>query len=130
MHKETRERLRMYHIGGETLAMALATLWVVFAPTQPAPQRTPVDYQTLLHLQATHVILRAQSEESVSVELRVPMALVNTLLTEERFKEAIDLRVPEALIEHLYGAGRLSGLEKSPLYRIGLFSGEISVAPH
>jgi hypothetical protein len=110
--------------------MALATLWVVFTPTQPAPQPTPVDYQTLLHLQAAHVILRAQSEEPVSVELRVPMVLVTTPLTEERSKEAIDLRVPEALLEHLYGAGRPAGLQKSLSYRIGLFSGEISVAPH
>jgi hypothetical protein len=103
----------MYSVCSETLAMALATLWVVFTPTQPAPQPTPVDYQTRLYLQAAHVILQAQSEEPVSVELRVPIGLLRTLLTEERSKEAIALRVPEALLEHLYGAGQLSGLEKS-----------------
>jgi hypothetical protein len=45
--------------------------------------------------------------------LRVPEALVHALFTEQRSSETIDLRVPEALLEHLYGAGRLSGLEKS-----------------
>ena len=39
---------------------------------------------------------------------------MNALRTEERSSEMIDLRVPEALLEHLYGAGRVSGLEKSP----------------
>ena len=120
----------MYSICGETLAMALVALWVVFTPVQPVPQTMPVDYQTLPHLQAAHVILWAQSEEPVSVELRVPTALVHTLLTEERSRETIDLRVPEALLEHLHGAERVSGLEKSPILWKGLFPDEISVAPH
>jgi hypothetical protein len=96
--------------------MALAALWVVFTPAQLIPQTMSVDYQTLPHLQTAPVILWAQPGEPVRVELRVPMALVNTLLAEERSSEIIDLRMPEALLEHLDGAGRVSG--------------EISVAPH
>ena len=107
----------MYSICGKTLAMALAALWVVFTPIQPVPQTTPIDYQTLPHLPAAHVILWAQSEEPVSVELRVPTVLVNALLTEERSSETINLRVPEALLEHLYGAEASvrAGEEPSPV---------------
>ena len=39
---------------------------------------------------------------------------MNALLTEEHSSKTLDLRVPEALLEHLYGAGRVSGLEKIP----------------
>ena len=59
-----------------------------------------------------------------------PRLLVNALLTEERSSETIDLRVPEALLEHLYGAGRVSGLKKSPILWNEFLSGEISVALH
>jgi hypothetical protein len=45
--------------------------------------------------------------------LHVPEVLVKTLRTEERSSETLDLRVPEELLKHLYGAGRVSGLEKS-----------------
>jgi hypothetical protein len=93
----------MYSICSETLAMALVALWVVFTPTQPFPQTMPVDYQTLPHLQAAHVILWAQSEKPVSVELRVPIGLVHMLPTEDQPRETIDLRVPEALLAHLHG---------------------------
>ena len=105
----------MYSICGKTLAMALAALWVVFTPIQPVPRTMPIDYQILPQPPAAHDILWSQSEEPVSVELRVPAALVNTLLTEEHPSETIDLRMPEALLEHLYGAGQMSGLEKSPV---------------
>jgi len=104
----------MYSIGGKILGMAMASLWVVFTPTQPVPPPTTANYSTLPHLPAAHVTLLSQSEEPPNVELRVSEALVNALLTEKRSGEMIDLRVPEALLEHLYGAGRVSGLEKSP----------------
>ena len=104
----------MYSIYGKTLGMAIAALWVVFTPTQPVPPTTTANYATLPHAPAAYVALRSPSEQPASVELRVPAALVNTLRTEERSSEMIDLRVPEALLEHLYGAGRVSGLEKSP----------------
>jgi hypothetical protein len=105
----------MFSICGKSLASALAALWVVFTPTQPVPLTTPVNYHALLHSQATHVVLWSQSEEPASIESRVPEALVNALLTERRSNDTIDLRVPEALLEHLYGAGRVSRLEKSPV---------------
>ena len=57
--------------------------------------------------------LWSQSEEPASVELRVPEALVNALLMEERSGELTDLRVAGALLGHLYGVGRVSGLGKS-----------------
>ena len=118
----------MYSICGKTLAIALAALWVVFPSTQPVPLTMTANDHTLPHLPAAHVVLWSQSEELASVELRVPEALVNALLTEERSSETIDLRVPEALPEHLYGAGRISGLEKSPAPWDELFCGKISVA--
>ena len=104
----------MYSIYGKTLGMAMAALWVVFTPTQPVPPTTTANHPTLPHPPAAYVAPWSQSEESASVELRVPEALVHALLTEERSSETLDLRVPEALLEHLYGAGRVSGLEKSP----------------
>ena len=103
----------MCSICGTTLAMALAALWVVFTPTQPVPPTTTASDPTLPHPPA-HVVLWSQSEEPASVELCVPEALMNALLTEEHSSKTLDLRVPEALLEHLYGAGRVSGLEKSP----------------
>ena len=123
-----REGLPMYSICSKTLAIALAALWVVFTPTQPVPPTTPVNDHTLLHSPAAHVVLWSQSEEPACIELRVPEALVNALPTEERSSETIDLRVPEALLEHLYGAGRISGLEKSPAPWDEPFCGKISVA--
>ena len=104
----------MYSIGGKILGMAMAALWVVFTPTQPVPPTTTANYSTLPHLPAAHVAPWSQSEESASVELCVSEALVNALLTEKRSSEMIDLRVPEALLEHLYGDGWLSGLGKIP----------------
>ena len=103
----------MYSIGGKMLGMAMAALWVVFTPTQPIPPTTTANYSTLPHLPAAHVAPWSQSEEPASVELCVSEALVNVLLTEKQSSEMIDLRVPEALLEHLYDAGRVSGLEKS-----------------
>ena len=103
----------MYSIYGKTLGVAMAALWVVFTPIQPAPPTTAT-YPTLPHPPATYGDHRSPSEEPASVELHVPEALVNALRTEERSSEMIDLRVPEALLEHLYDAGRASGLEKSP----------------
>jgi hypothetical protein len=103
----------MYSICGKTLAIALAALWVVFTPTQPVPLTTTVNDPTLPHPPAAHIVLWSQSEAPASVELHVPEVLVKALLTEERSSEMLDLRVPEALLERLYGAGRVSGLEKS-----------------
>jgi hypothetical protein len=117
----------MYSICGTTLAMALATLWVVFTPIQPIPPTTPVDDHTLPYLPPAHGILWTQSEEPIGVGLRIPTTLVNALRAEERSREMIDLRVPEALLEHLYGAGRVSGLERSPTLWHELFSDEMSV---
>src|SRR5712691_5646421 len=102
----------MYSIYGKTLGMAMAALWVMFTPIQPVPPTTTANYPTLPHPPAAYVALWSQSEEPVSVELRVPEALVNALRTEERSSKTLDLRVPEALLEHLYGAGEVSGLEK------------------
>jgi hypothetical protein len=103
----------MYSICGTTLAMALAALWMVFTPTQPVPLTMTVNDPTLPHPPAAHIVLWSRSEAPASVELHVPEVLVKTLLTEERSSETLDLRVPEVLLEHLYGAGRVSGLEKS-----------------
>jgi hypothetical protein len=104
----------MYSIYGKALGMAMAALWVMFTPTQPVPPTTTATSPTLLRPPAAHVALWSQSKEPASVELRIPEALANALLTEERSDETLDLRLPEALLEHLYGAGRVSGLEKSP----------------
>jgi hypothetical protein len=101
----------MYSIYGKALGMAMAALWVVLTPTRPVPPTTTANYPTLPQLPAAYVALRSQSEEPACVELRVPEALVHT---QERSSKTLDLRVPEALLEHLYGAGRVSGLEKSP----------------
>jgi hypothetical protein len=105
----------MYSICGKSLAIALAALWVVFTPTQPVPPTTPVNDHILLHSPAAHAVLWLQSEEPACIELRVPEVLMNVLLTGRRSRNTIDLRVPEALLEHLYGAGQVSGLEKSPV---------------
>jgi hypothetical protein len=69
---------------------------------------------TLPHPPATQAVLWSQAEAPASVELCVPEALVNALLTEESPSHAIDLRVPEVLLRHVYGAGRVSKSEKSP----------------
>ena len=39
---------------------------------------------------------------------------MSMLLTEVSLSNATDLRVPEALLRHVYGAGQVSKLEKSP----------------
>ena len=104
----------MYSIYGKTLSIVMAALWIGFIPTQHIPLTTPADYPTLLHPPVTHVVLWSQSEEPTSVELRVPKALANALLTEGRSSETIALHVPEALLENLYGDGWLSGLGKIP----------------
>ena len=104
----------MYSLYGKTLGMAMAALWVVFTPTQPVPLTTTVNDPTLPHPPAAHIVLWSQSEAPASVELHVPEVLVKALLTEERSSEMLDLRVPEALLEYVYGTGRVSGLGKSP----------------
>ena len=104
----------MYSIYGKTLGVAMAALWMVFTPTQPVPPTTTGNNATLSSPPAVYVALRPSAAQPVSAELCVPEALVNTLLTEERARETLDLRVPERLLEHLYGAGQVSGLEKSP----------------
>ena len=108
----------MSSIGGKTLGMTIVALWVVFTPTQPVPPTLTTNYPMLPHLPAAYVAPWSQSEEPASVELSVPEALVQALLTEERSSKTLDLRVPEALLEHLYGAGRVSGLAKSPARRV------------
>jgi len=104
----------MYSICGTPLAMALAALWVVFTLIQYVLMTTTASDRILPHPSAAHIVMSSQSEEPASVELCVPAALVNALLTEERSSETLDLRVPEALLKHLYGAGWVSGLEKGP----------------
>jgi hypothetical protein len=104
----------MYGICGTTLTIALAALWVVFTPPQPVPRTMPATYPILPHPPAAHVALWSQSTWPAGIELCVPKALTNAPRTEEHSSRSIDLRVPEALLEHLYGAGQLSGLEKSP----------------
>jgi len=103
----------MYSLYGKTLGMAMAALWVVFTPTQPVLPTTTANYPTLAHSPAASVALWSQTEEPASAELRVPAALVNTLLMQKHSSKMLDLRVPEALLEHLYGAGRVSELEKN-----------------
>jgi hypothetical protein len=103
----------MYSICGKTLTIALAALWVVFTPAQPVPLTTTVNDPILPYPPAAHVVLWSQSEAPASIELHVPEVLVKALLTEEHSREMLDLRVPEALLEHLYGTGRALGLEKS-----------------
>ena len=107
-----REGFHMYSICGKTLAIALAALWVVFTPTHPISLTTTINDPTLPLPLAAHVILWSQPEVPASAELHVPEVLVKPLFREERSSEMLDLRVPEALLEHLYGAGRVSGLEK------------------
>ena len=104
----------MYSLYGKTLGMAMAALWVVFTPTQPILPTTTANYPTLPHSPAAYAALWSQTEEPASAELRVPAALVNTLLMEKHASKTLDLRVPEALLEHLYGARRVSGLKKNP----------------
>ena len=104
----------MFSICGKTLTIALAALSVVFTPTQPVPPTTPAAYPTLSYPPAAHVALWSQSQMPAGIELRVPKVHMHTRLIEEYSSETIDLRVPEALLKHLYGAGRLSRLEKSP----------------
>ena len=104
----------MYSICGTTLTIALAALWVMFTPPQPIPPTTPATSPTLPYPPAAPVALWPQSQRPTNIELRVPKVLTNAPLTEEHSGAIIDLRVPEALLEHLYGVGRPSGLEKSP----------------
>ena len=105
----------MYSICGKTLTIALAALWVLFTPTQPVPPTMVANDQALLPPPSAPMVLWSQSTEPASVDLCVPEALVNALHTEERAGEMLDLQVPEALLEHLYNAGQLSRLEKSPV---------------
>jgi hypothetical protein len=104
----------MYSISSKTLAIPLAALGAAFILTWPIPQTTTANYYTPPHPPTAHAVLWSQPEEPASVELCVPEALMNALLTEERPSGTTDLRVPEALLAHLYGAGRVSRLEKSP----------------
>jgi hypothetical protein len=104
----------MYSLYGKTLGMVIAALWMMFTPTQPILPTTPANYPTLPHPPAAYAALWSQSEEPASAELRVPEGLVNALLREERSRETLDLHVPEALLEYLYGAEQVSGLGKSP----------------
>jgi len=104
----------MYSLYGKTLGMAMAALWVVFTPTQPILPTTTANYPTLPHSPAAYAALCVQTEEPASAELHVPAALVNTLLMEKHSGKTLDLRVPEALLEHLYGARQVLGLEKNP----------------
>jgi hypothetical protein len=104
----------MYNICNTALAIILAALGAGFMLTWTTPQLTTAAYHTPPHPPAPSVVLSSQSEEPASDELRVPEGLVNALLTEERFSETIDLRVPRALLIHLYDAGRVWRLEKSP----------------
>jgi hypothetical protein len=103
----------MYSICGKTLAMVLAALWMMFTPSQPVPPTPTAGSPAPLHPLTSPAVLGTQSEEPISIALRVPAALVHAGLTEERSSATIDLRVPEALLAHLYGAGQVSGLEKS-----------------
>jgi hypothetical protein len=96
----------MYSICGTTLTIALAALWVMFTPPQPIPPTTPATSPTLPYPPAAPIALWSQSKRPASIELRVPRALTNAPLTEEHSSERVDLRVPEALLEHLYGTGR------------------------
>jgi hypothetical protein len=104
----------MYNIYGKTLTIALAALWVVCTPTQLVSPIPPATYPTLPYPPAAHFALWSQSQRPAGIELHIPKALTNTQLIEEHSNKTIDLRVPEALLEHLYDSGRLSGLEKSP----------------
>jgi hypothetical protein len=104
----------MSNIFNTALAITLATLGAGFILTWTAPQITTAAYHTPPHRPAISVGLGSRSEEPASDELRVPEALVNALLTEERFSETMDLRVPRALLVHLYDVGRVWRPEKSP----------------
>jgi hypothetical protein len=105
----------MYRLYGKTLGMVMVALWVAFTPTQSVPPARTANYPTLPHPSTAYVALWSQSEVSASAGLRVPEVLMNTLLIEERSREILDLRVPEALLEYLYNAGRVSVLEESPV---------------
>jgi hypothetical protein len=114
-------------ICGMTLTIALAALWVVFTPPQAVPLTTSATSAILPHPPAAHSALWSLSQRPVGIPLCVPEALADTRLTEEHSDGTIDLRVPEALLEHLHSAGRLSGLEKSSALRGEPFADETSV---
>ena len=103
----------MYGICDKTLAIALTTFWGVWLPTQPVSPTT-TNYDILFHPTAVLESLWSRSEAPASVELRMPDTLVHMQFTRERSGETTDLCVPEMLLEHLYGAGQVSGLEKNP----------------
>ena len=94
----------------------MAALWVVFTPPQPVPPTTPANYPTLPHPPAAHVALWSQSKSLLVSSCVYPKHWCARLM-EEHSSETIDLRVPEALLEHLYGAGRAvrAGEEPSPV---------------
>jgi hypothetical protein len=117
----------MYSVCGTTLTIALAALWVMFTPPQPTLPTTPATSPTLPYPPAAPVALWSQSQRPTGIESRVPKALTDAPRTEEHSSETIDLRVPEALLEYLDGAGRLSGLEKSPAPWDEPLQSEISV---
>jgi len=82
------------------LTLTLSLLEMPLSATRPHPS-------------ATCAVLWSQAEGPTSVELRVPEALVSTLLTEQRLSNPIDLCVPGALLTHLYGVGQVLELESS-----------------
>lgn len=91
------------------IIIALFTVLLVAVSTgeTPLPGIPP-------HPPATQAVLWSQSQTPARVALCVPEALVSALLTEVPLSNAIDLRVPEALLRHVYGTGHVSKLEKSP----------------
>jgi hypothetical protein len=108
MAQETRRRaIQQSKIGPIIISLLTVLLVAVSMVGTPLPVTPP-------HPPATQAVLWSQSQAPVSVELCMPEALRSMLLTEVSLGSAIDLRVPEALLRHVYGAGQVSKLEKSP----------------
>lgn len=108
MGQETRRRaIRQSKIGPIIISLLTVLLVAVSTVERPLPVTPPQP-------PATQAVLWSQSQAPVSVELCMPEALMSVLLTEVSLRNAIDLRVPEALLRHVYGAGQVSKLEKSP----------------
>jgi hypothetical protein len=106
--QETRRRaMRQSKIGPIIISLLTVLLVAVSMVETPLPVTPP-------HPPATQAVLWSQSQAPASVELCMPEALISMLFTEVSLRNAIDLRVPDALLRHVYGAGQVSKLEKSP----------------
>ena len=108
MAQETRRRaIQQSKIGLIIISLLTVLLVAVSMVGTPLPVTPP-------HPPATQAVLWSQSQAPVSVQSCMPEALRSMLLTEVSLGSAIDLRVPEALLRHVYGAGQVSEAGEEP----------------